>query len=193
MPAIPPTTATFLATHVALLVRLAAVVCIVSGLVGGGVWLIDLTDREDGDSLRLGFWHNPFMQFPAFHEPFLDLSMTVLFVCSAAVGCGGLLLLVPYRWGVPMVTWSARVSIVINGVIAFFILAMMIMLENRQWGTWHLNRTSQALMLRLGAIAVDLTLWGFLGSEMVSDFWKRQHRHPQLGFEVIVKSPEHLS
>jgi hypothetical protein len=193
MPAIPPTTATFLATHVALLVRLAAVVCIVSGLVGGGVWLVDLTDREDGDSLRLGFWHNPFMQFPAFHEPFLDLSMTILFICSAAVGCGGLLLLVPYKWGVPMVTWSARVSIVINGVIAFFILAMMIMLENRQWGTWHLNRTSQALMLRLGAIAIDLALWGFVGSEAVRSFCRRQSLRSQTGFDVILKGSKQVS
>src|SRR5688500_10387750 len=106
-------------SHVVLLLRVAGVVSAVSGLIGGYVWLVDLADRGDGDSLRWGFWHNPFMQFPPFDETFLDLSMWVLLACSAVAGLGGLMLLVPQKWGVPLVTWQARVSIATNGVTAF--------------------------------------------------------------------------
>src|SRR5687767_2862549 len=120
-------------SHALPLLRLAGVVSIASGLIGGYVWLVDLYDRSDGDSLRWGFWHNPFMQFPPFNEAFLDVSMWVLFACSAAVGLGGLMLLVPWRWGVPLVTWQARISIITNSVIAFFIVATMFVLAKHQW------------------------------------------------------------
>lgn len=42
---------------------LCGVVAVLSGLVGGAVWFTDLVDRSDGDDLRWGFWHNPFMRF----------------------------------------------------------------------------------------------------------------------------------
>src|SRR5688500_12657130 len=116
---------TFFVRHVARLLRLAGLVSIVSGLIGGFFWLVALEDRSDGDSLRWGFFHNPFMQFPPFDETFLDVSLWVLLACSAAAGVGGLMLLAPSKWGVPLVTWQARVSIIINSVIAFFIVAMM--------------------------------------------------------------------
>jgi hypothetical protein len=107
-------TENFVVVHVVLLLRLAGLVSITSGLIGGFIWFVDLADRSDGDSLRLGFWHNPFMQFPAFDEAFLDVSMWVLLACSAAAGLGGLMLLVPRKWGVRPVTWQARVSIITN-------------------------------------------------------------------------------
>ena len=81
--------------RVALLLRAAGLVAITSGLIGGYVWLLDLLDWSDRDSLRWGFWHNPFMQFPPFNETFLEISMWVLLACSAAAGTGGLLLLFP--------------------------------------------------------------------------------------------------
>src|SRR5688572_17967312 len=87
----------FIARHVATLLRLAGFVSAASGLIGGCVWLLDWADRGDGDSLRWGFWHNPFMQFPPFDETFLDLSLWVLLACSAAASLGGLMLLVPLR------------------------------------------------------------------------------------------------
>src|SRR3954463_7056710 len=114
------------------LLRLAGLVAVISGLVGGCVWLTDLEDRSDGDSLRQGFWHNPFMQFPPFHEGFLDISMWVLFACSAAAGFGGIMLLVPSKWGVPLVTWQARISIIVNSVIAVFIVATMFVFAKNQ-------------------------------------------------------------
>src|SRR5687768_3682410 len=102
-----------------LLLRLAGLVAAASGLAGGYVWLVDLADRAlGGNQLRWGFWHDPFMQFPPFHEGFLDVSIWVLLACSAAAGLGGLMLLVPHKWGVPLVTWQARVSIATNGAIA---------------------------------------------------------------------------
>jgi hypothetical protein len=187
----------FLVSHVVLVLRLAALVSIASGLVGGYVWLIDLADRDDGDSLRWGFWHNPFMQFPPFDEPFLDVSMWVLFACSAAAGLGGLMLLVPRKWGVPLVTWQARVSIATNAVTAFFIVAMtfvfadelMFLFENDPWDEWHLGGTSVALALRLGSVAVDLMLWTFLSSDAVREFFVRQSHPPQRAFEVILTEP----
>jgi hypothetical protein len=177
----------FLVSHVVLLLRLAGLVSITSGLIGGYVWLVDLADRLDGDSLRWGFWHNPFMQFPPFDEAFLDVSMWVLFACSAAVGLGGLMLLVPRKWGVPLVTWQARVSIITNSVIAFFIVAMMFVFAKHQWEQWHLGGTSKALVLRLGSIAVDLMLWRFLSSNAVSEFFVRQSHPPERAFDVIIK------
>lgn len=57
--------------RVVLLLRLAGLVSIINGLIGGYVWLVALADRSDGDSLRLGFFHNPFMHFPPFNEAFV--------------------------------------------------------------------------------------------------------------------------
>lgn len=176
----------FLVRHVALLMRLAGLVAITSGLIGGFVWLVDLADRSDGDSLRWGFWHNPFMQFPAFNEAFLDISLWVLFACSAAAGLGGLMLLVPLKWGVPLVTWQARISIITNSVIAFLIVVMMFA-NAKHHEEWHLGGTSEALILRLGSIAVDLMLWTFLSSNIVSEFFVRQPHSPERAFEVIIK------
>ena len=184
---IPDRTNGWLFLHVVLLLRLAGLVSVTSGLVGGYVWLVDLADRSDGDGLRYGFWHNPFMQFPPFDEAFLDLSMWVLLACSAAVGLGGLMLLVPQKWGVPLVTWQARVSIITNSVIAFFIVAAMSVFAKRQWGEWHLGGTPEALLLRLGSIAVDLTLLAFLSSTAVREFWVRQSHPPERAFEVVMK------
>jgi hypothetical protein len=171
----------FLVRHLLILLRLAGLVSISSGLVGGYVWLVDLVDRSDGDSLRHGFWHNPFLQFPTFNEPFLDLSMWVLFACSAAAGLGGLMLLAPSKWGVPLVTWQARVSIVVNGVIALFIVAMML-----TWKGGLPAGTSKALQLRLGSIAVDGVLWTFLTTEGVREFFRWQSQPAERAFGVIV-------
>ena len=174
--------ANFLVSHVVLLLRLAGAVSIASGLVGGFVWLVALADRSDGDDLRWGFFHNPFMQFFPFNEPFLDLSMWVLFACSAVAGVGGLALLVPRRWGVPLVTWQARVSLITNGVIAFFVFATLLVFPKD-----FLDGTAEALGLRLGAIAVDLMLWAFLNSRVVTEFGGWQSRRGARGFEVTMK------
>ena len=170
----------FLASHVVLLLRVAGLVSIVSGLAGGFIWLENLVDRSDGDHLAWGFSHNPFMQFRIFNETLLDISLWVLFACSAAVGLGGLMLLVPWKWGVPLVTWQARVSIATHGVIAFFIVAMTFGFGMMPW-------EKTALALRLGATVVDLILWAFLSSNVVSGFFARQSHRPERAFEVIVK------
>ena len=174
-------------SRVALLLRLAGLASVVSGLIGGYVWLADWLDRADGDSLRWGFFHNPFMQFPPFDETFLDLSIWVLLVCSAAAGLGGLLLLVPQKWGVPLVTWQARGAIIVNSVTAFFIVPMMSIFAKNQWDEWHLGGTSAALVLRLGSIVLDLTLWTFLSSDAVREFFRWQAHPPDRAFAVIVK------
>ena len=172
----------FLVTHVVLLLRLAGLVAIVSGLVGGLIWLVDLADRSDGDHLARGFWHNPFMRFRIFDETFLDISLWVLFACSAAAGLGGLMLLVPWKWGVPLVTWQARVSIVTHGVIAFFIVAMTFGFGMMPW-------EKKSLVLRLGSIGVDLTLWAFLSGNAVRSFFARQSLRPERAFEVVMQEP----
>ena len=177
----------FMASRVPLLLRLAGLVSVISGLIGGYVWLVDLADRSDGDSLRWGFWHNPFMQFPPFDEAFLDASMWVLLACSAAAGLGGLVLLVPRGWGVPLVSWQARVSIITNGVIAFFIVATIFVFAKNQVKEWHLGGTTEALVLRVGSVAVDLVLWTFLRSNAVSEFFARQSYPADRAFDVIIK------
>jgi hypothetical protein len=175
------------ARRVALLLRLAGLVTVASGLTGVCIWLADLGDGADGDGLRYGSWHNPFMQFPPFDEAFLGVSMWVLLACSAAAGLGGLMLLVPRKWGVPLVTWQARVSIVTNGVIAFFIVAAMVVFAKRQWGEYYLAGTTEALALRLGSIVADLMLWTFLDSNAVREFWRWQPHPPDRAFEVIMR------
>jgi len=172
-----------LAAHVVLLLRLAACASITSGLIGGFIWFVALADRSDGDDLRWGFSHNPFMQFPPFNEPFLDLTLWILFACSAAAGLGGLMLLPLRKWGVPLVTWEARVSITINTVAAFFVVATMILSARER-----LPQAFTTLYLRLGSIAVDLVLWTFLSSNVVREFFVRQsHPPPGRAFEVITK------
>ena len=173
----------FLDAHVVLVLRLAACTSITTGLIGGYIWLVALADRSDGDDLRWGFFHNPFMQFPPFNEPFLDLTIWILLACSAAAGLGGLMLLPLRRWGVPLITWEARVSIVINTVIAFFVVATMVMSARER-----LPQTFTTLYLRLGSITVDLVLWAFLSSNVVRDFFLSQSHSPGRGFEVISNS-----
>jgi hypothetical protein len=186
----PTAVENFVAAHVAVLLRLAGLVAVVSGLVGGLVWLVAIDDRSDGDGLRYGHFHNPFMQFPPFDERALEISMTVLLACSAAAGLGGLILLVaPLKWAALLVTWQARVSVVTNGVIAFFIVAAMFVFAKNQWDQWYLAGSGTALALRLGSIAVDLTLWAFLGSRAVREHWRWQPHPPERAFQVIVKEP----
>jgi hypothetical protein len=173
----------FLFSHTVLLLRLAALVAIASGLVGGFWWLANLMDFGDGDDMRWGFLHNPFMQFRLFDETFLLISLWVLFACSAAIGIGGLLLLIPLKWGAWLVTWQARVSIIIHGVIAFFIVAMTFGFGMMPW-------EKKALALRLGAIAVDLMLWTFLSSKAVTAFFAQRSHRPGRAFEVITNDVE---
>ena len=174
-------------SRIAMSLRLAGLVSAASGLIGGYVWFVDWADRGDGDSLRWGFWHNPFMQFPPFNEAFLDVSILVLLACSAAAGLGGVVLLVPLKWGVPLVTWQARVSIAINGVTAFCIVAMMFVFAKDQWDEWHLGGTPTALVLRLGSIAVDLILWSFLTSHAAREFFRWKSHPADRAFGVIMK------
>jgi hypothetical protein len=178
--------AEFITARMALLLRVAGVVSIVSGVIGGLVWLVDIEDRGDGDILRYGHWHNPFMQFPPFDEPFLELSMHVLFWCSAAAGIGGIMLLIPWRWGAFLVAWQARFSVIINAVIAFFIVGTMVVFAKDQWDQWYIGGTTEALFLRLGSIAVDVTLWMFLRSRVVREFFVRQANPAERAFEVVM-------
>jgi len=170
-------------SRILLLLRLAALVSIASGLIGGVVWVVDLVDRSDGDDLRWGFWLNPFMGFTPFSEAYLEASMWVLLGCSAAVGLGGLMLLVRCKWGVPLVTWQAPVSIATNGIIVCFIALMAFGVVKGQW-------TSAALVLRLGSIVVNLMLWRFLRSSGVNEFFTGEsssdrgwNRAPGIGSE----------
>jgi hypothetical protein len=133
------------------------------------------------------------MQFPPFSETFLDISLPVLLACSAVAGLGGATLMVPLRWGVPLVTWAARVSVITNGVIAFFIVVSMSVFASIQFEEYHLGGTPQALALRLGSIAVNLLLWAFLGSKAVSAFFAQQSHAPGRGFEVIMNPPPELT
>ncbi|MFT4514917.1 MAG: hypothetical protein ACI91B_003630 [Planctomycetota bacterium] len=151
-------------SRVVLLLRMAALVSIASGLIGGAVWLVDLLDRSDGDDLRWGFWHNPFMGFTPFSEAYLEISMWVLLGCSAAVGLGGLLLLARRKLGVHLVAWQAPVSIATNSIIVIYIALMAVGVLAMEW-------TSEALALRLGSIVVNLVLWKFLKSSVVTEFF----------------------
>lgn len=142
---------------------LAALVSIASGLVGGVVWIADLSDRSDGDDLRWGWWHNPFLRFDPFSELYLDISMWVLLGCAAASGLGGLLLLARNPLGRSLVTGQAMVAIATNGVVVFFIALMAL-------GILELGWTREALALRLGSISVNLALWKVLTTRAVADW-----------------------
>lgn len=142
--------------------RLAALVSIASGLVGGAVWFTDLSDRADGDDLRWGWWHNPFLRFDPFSELYLDISVWVLLGCAAASGLGGLLLLARNPLGRRLVTGQAVVAIATNGVVVVFLVLMAL-------GILALGWTREALALRLGSICVNLALWRFLRTSAVPD------------------------
>ncbi|MEM1099413.1 MAG: hypothetical protein AAGH92_11570, partial [Planctomycetota bacterium] len=158
--------------------RLAGVVAIVSGLIGGWVWGRDIASREvvgGVEIFRWGFYHNPRMQFPPFHEGFLDLSMALLFWGAAATGLGGLLLLIPWKWAVPLVTWPARMAIVLHAVTAFFVVATVwLVLPIHRWGQWYADGWTTALGLRMVAVLVDFALWGFLSSKAVRAYFRLQ-------------------
>lgn len=144
-------------------VRLAALVAMASGLVGAAVWFVDLVDRDDGDDLRWGFWHNPFLAFEPFHEGFLDVSMWALLACSAAAGLGGVAMLAGKPWGVRLVAWQAPVAIATNLVVVGGIALMA-------FGVLALYWTGAALALRVGSILVDLALWRFLRGGAVAEW-----------------------
>ena len=150
-------------SRITLWLRIAALTAVTSGAIGAIVWFVDLEDRGDGDDLRWGFWHNPFMGFTPFNEPFLDLSMWVLLACSAAIGVGGLMLLARNPLGAYFVRWQAPVSIATNGVIVVAIALMECGYLKMHW--WQ----TEALALRLGSIMVNLMLWRFLTSSAVKE------------------------
>ena len=153
-------------TRVWVLLRLAAVSSIVTGLIGGAVWLIDIEDRGDGDDLRWGWWHNPMMNFTPFHESLLEASMWVLLGCSAAIGLGGLMLLSGSRSGRRLVCWQAPVSIATHiAVVAGFLWA--------SYGVAEVYWTTEALVLRLGSVAVNLALWRLLASRSLASAFDR--------------------
>jgi len=154
--------------RVVFLARLAALVALASGMVGTGVWFVDLVDRDDGDSLRWGFWHNPFLGFEPFHEGFLDASMWALLACSAAAALGGVAMLAGKAWGVRLVAWQAPVAIATNLVVVGGIALMAC-------GVLALDWTGLALALRVGSMLVDLSLWRFLRSRAVAAWIGGRH------------------
>jgi hypothetical protein len=87
------------------------------------------------------------------------------------------------------VTWAARVSVITNGVIAFFIVVSMSVFASIQFEEYHLGDTPEALALRLGSIAFNLMLWTFLGSKAVSELFARKSHAPGRAFEVIMDPP----
>lgn len=143
--------------------RLAALVAMASGVIGGSVWFVDLVDRADGDDLRWGFWHNPFLAFEPFHEGFLDASMWALLACSAVAGLGGVAMLAGKPWGVRLVAWQAPVAIATNLVVVVGIALMAC-------GVLALDWTGMALALRVGSMLVDLALWRFCRSGAVAEW-----------------------
>ena len=48
----------------------------------------------------------------------------------------------------------------------------------------------ESAALRLGAIAVDLTLWAFLSSKVVNGFFAQRSHRPGRAFEVIMNNAE---
>jgi hypothetical protein len=48
---------------------------------------------------------------------------------------------------------------------------------------------SNSLALRIGSVALDLTLWAFLSSTAVSEFFAHRSHPPGRAFEVIVSEP----
>ena len=150
-------------TRALMLLRLAAVSSVVTGLVGGAIWFVDLEDRGDGDDLRWGWWHNPLMNFTPFDEPFLEASMWVLLGCSAVIGLGGVMLMAGMRSGRLLVCWQAPISIAMHSVIVAGFLWS-------SYGVAEVYWTTEALALRLGAVAIDLTLWRVLTSRTLVSY-----------------------
>jgi hypothetical protein len=146
-------------------VRLAGIVAVLGGLLGAGVWTYDLADRADGDSLRFGLWHNPYLQFPIFSYPFVETSCWVLLGCCLAAIVGGALLFVPTRFGRRLVAWQARVAIVINAVTVLGIVWMMVFMMPKL--AYRFHGTLTALLLRLGVLTTDVVLLLFLTSRRV--------------------------
>ena len=78
-----------------------------------------------------------------------------------------------------------------NGVIVFFIVvAFFAFGRNSSDELFVGDSTYTALALRLGSIVVDLTLWVFLSSSAVREFFIYQSQQTQRGFDVIAK--EHV-
>jgi hypothetical protein len=104
------------------------------------------------------------MGFTPFSEPYLDASMWILWTCSAAVGLGGILLLVPHKLGARLVAWQAPVSILINASVLFVVALMACGLVEGWW-------KREVVTLRAASIAVNLVLWSSLASNAVKDFF----------------------
>ena len=94
------------------------------------------------------------MNFTPFHEPTLEASMWVLFCCAAVSGHGGLLLSASVGVGRLLVAWQASVSIVTNSVVVVAFLWTSAGDAQVYWMT-------VALVLRLGSIEVNGSLWWF--------------------------------
>ncbi|MFT7536507.1 MAG: hypothetical protein ACI85K_002461, partial [Hyphomicrobiaceae bacterium] len=71
--------------------------------------------------------------------------------------------------------WQAPVSIATNSIIVIYIALMAVGVLAMEW-------TSEALALRLGSIVVNLVLWKFLKSSVVTEFFA-EHSSPVVNLD----------
>jgi hypothetical protein len=164
--------------------RLCGIVAAIAGMVGGAVWLADLEERVQGDSLRWGLFANPLLQFPIFSYPFVETCCWILLACCSAEFIGGVLLLCKASIGRSFVVWQARVAIVINVVTTVYIVPMMFIFSGVPQWLWG---TPTALMLRSGSVLLDLALWAIVGSAAAKQHFELQPVSTVGAFPVILK------
>jgi hypothetical protein len=164
--------------------RVAGVLSFICGIAGVCVWVDDIDDLESNGSLRFGRFRNPLVQYPSFNMEFQEYSMHALLWSSVAMVIGGILCMIPLNIGRHFVTLAARVAIVINVTTSLFVLHQIAIWH---WHPTRLELTAQAVLLRVGVIAIDVVLWVFLNSSLVRHYFQWRLHPPSNAFPVILK------
>ncbi|CAN5565090.1 hypothetical protein BH10PLA1_BH10PLA1_01940 [soil metagenome] len=155
-------------SRVATLVRLAAILAIIAGLIGTLNWLECEGDMSDGDGLRYPHGIDmPYVNIRHFPEAWLQSTVRILGVCSMLEWIGGIGMLRRIRFARQMVVWQAKVSVVINTVMVLFVVSF-VFIWNQQNG-WGKTLPTTAAM-RAITLATDLLLWIYLSREDVQHF-----------------------
>lgn len=169
------------------LLKLCGLVAAIAGMIGGAVWMIDLSERLEGESFRWGLFANPLLQFPIFSHPFVESTSWLLLVCCGLEFVGGVALLIGAAVGRKLVVWQARTAIIINVVTVVYIVPMMFLFAGHSSYLWG---TPRAVALRTGSVVLDLTLWAIVGSVAAKVHFESQPVSVVGAFPVIQKEPD---
>ena len=160
--------------------KLAATAAVVSGLAGMSAYLV-YYGRIDGFGMMRDVRH--YVMMADVNPIWRIVSLIMLIGCSILSLVGGVMFLIGRIAGRKILMWQARVAVIVNAVNLFYAVAVFTILLN-------VNQVQDTLpthiVTRLMVLAMDATLWLYLGSRAVTDLLESSAPG---GFRIVTEEP----